>query len=112
LKACWQAFDTAASAAEGKELHLGPRGGGRNLDGISRHTQEAEESYLRSLGVKLEKRGNIVQREELIQNRQTVLKALASAAGGEIPERGPRGGLHWSPRYFVGGLALLDHAGK
>ena len=28
LQACWQAFDAAVKAAEGKELRTGPRGGG------------------------------------------------------------------------------------
>ena len=34
------------------------------------------------------------------------------AASGEMPERGPRGGVLWKPRYFVRRAAwhALDHA--
>src|SRR5690606_24694943 len=32
MDACWQAFEAAAAAAEGKELRRGPRGGGRDVD--------------------------------------------------------------------------------
>jgi hypothetical protein len=43
--------------------------------------------------------------------RQAMLKALESAARGEIPERGPRGGVRWTPRYFVRRSAwhVVDH---
>src|SRR3990172_10841368 len=37
LKTYWQAFDVAVMAATGKELRKGPRGGGRNLEGILEH---------------------------------------------------------------------------
>ena len=45
LTACWQAFDRAIETAEGKELRKGPRGGGRELEGIARHVLEAESAY-------------------------------------------------------------------
>ena len=41
LKACWRAFDAAARAAIGKELRKGPRGGGRDLEGIVQHVLAA-----------------------------------------------------------------------
>lgn len=49
---------------------------------------------------------------EMQRIREEVLKGLASAAAGEIPARGPRGGLRWPPRYFVRRVAwhVLDHA--
>jgi hypothetical protein len=39
------------------------------------------------------------------------LEALSASARGELPTRGPRGGLHWPPRYFVRRAAwhVLDH---
>ena len=52
LTACWAAFDAAALAAAGKELRKGPRGGGRELEGIVRHVQGAGEAYLGKLGWK------------------------------------------------------------
>jgi len=108
LKACWQAFDAAASAATGKELHKGPRGGGRNLEGIVQHALGAEAGYLTRVGGKLMKG----EENDLGRNRQAILDALASAARGEVPAQGPRGGTRWTPRYFVRRLAwhVLDHA--
>jgi len=112
LEACWQAFDQAASVAAGKELRLGPRGGGRTREGIIHHVQEAEIAYLGQLGVKLKKNGHVDPVGEMIQSRKAIQEALASAVRGEIPVRGPRGGLHWTPRYFVRRAAwhVLDHA--
>jgi len=41
-----------------------------------------------------------------------LLKALTSAARGEIAAQGPCGGIRWSPRFFVRRIAwhVLDHA--
>ncbi len=55
LKACWQAFDRAAQVAAGKELSRGPRGGGRDLDGIIDHVLGSAEGYLGRLAWKLPK---------------------------------------------------------
>src|SRR5262245_25069110 len=52
LTACWQAFDQAVRQAAGKELRKGPRGGGRNIDGIIQHVLGAEAGYLSALGWK------------------------------------------------------------
>jgi hypothetical protein len=48
----------------------------------------------------------------LDRSRQAIVQALTAAAHGDVPERGPRGGARWSPRYFVRRVAwhLLDHA--
>jgi hypothetical protein len=112
LVACWQRFDITALAAQGKQLRTGPRGGGRDLEAIIHHTQEAELHYLERLGMKATFEGSIELEENKIQNRQRVLEALASSARGEIPAKGPRGGLRWTPRYFVRRAAwhVLDHA--
>ncbi len=52
LKAYWKAFDRAVSAASGKELRKGPRGGGRELEAIIRHVMGAEAGYLARLAWK------------------------------------------------------------
>jgi hypothetical protein len=111
LRSCWAAFDRAVDAADGKELRKGPRGGGRELDGIVRHVLGAEGSYLRSLGWKHKQLEEPDPRPELERTRQAVLDGLAAALRGELPERGPRGGKMWLPRYFVRRLNwhLLDH---
>ncbi len=112
LKACWRAFDAAARAATGKELRRGPRGGGRDLEGIVQHVLGSDVGYLARLAWKLNKSEEEDPGEELARTRQAILNALASAARGEIPARGPRGGVRWTPRYFVRRVAwhVLDHA--
>ncbi len=112
LKACWRTLDAAARAAEGKELRKGPRGGGRELDGIVEHVWRADVGYLSALGWKVEQSKTDDPGQSLDQTRQAILNGLAAAAHGEIPARGPRGGVRWTPRYFVRRSAwhVLDHA--
>ena len=108
LKACWRAFDAAVKAAGAKSLRTGPRGGGRQIEGIIQHLMESSEGYLKQVGWKLQKRdGN----DRIEQTRQATLRALVASARGEIPTKGPRGGVRWSPRYFVRREAwhILDH---
>jgi hypothetical protein len=115
LKACWRAFDRAAEAASGQTLRKGPRGGGRELAKISEHVRGVEAAYLTSLGGKWEpsneKRDEKGTDKELAQLRKTILTTLEAAVKGEAPKRGPRGGVRWTPRYFVRRLAWhdLDH---
>jgi hypothetical protein len=112
LHAYWQVFDATVQTASGKQLRKGPRGGGRDLDGIVRHVLGAEQGYLARLAWKREQRAAEDLREELGRTRQAVLDALAAAVRGELPARGPRGGVIWTPRYFVRRVAwhVLDHA--
>lgn len=111
LQAYWQAFDAARAAAGGKELRKGPRGGGRQLQAIVEHVLGAQEGYLAQLGWKLGKEGPPGTEGGLRRVRQAILEALPAAARGELPQRGPRGGLRWTPRYFVrrSGWHILDH---
>jgi hypothetical protein len=46
------------------------------------------------------------------QSRQAILAGLEAADKGELPEKGPRGGILWPARYFVRRVAwhVLDHA--
>ncbi len=112
LKAFWRTFDTIAATAKGIALRKGPRGGGRDLDEIVRHVVEADIAYLARLGCKLDISGEANPDKVLRQTRQATLDTLAAAVHGEIPTQGPRGGMRWTPRYFVRRLAwhLLDHA--
>lgn len=111
LRAYWRAFDAAVRAAAGKELRKGPRGGGRDLDKIVEHVAGAEHNYLRSLGWKPASYGQLERSEAIAREREELLQALAAAARGELPTRGPRGGTIWRPRYFVrrAGWHVLDH---
>ncbi len=112
LKACWRTFDKAVSAAQGKELRKGPRGGGRDLDKIVEHVLGADEGYLSALGWKFKPDRSKDLQKQLVSVRRAVLEGLAAAARGETPKRGPRGGARWTPRYFVRRSAwhVLDHA--
>ena len=109
LKACWRAFDAAVERANGKTLRVGPRGGGRTLDGVVQHVLGAEIGYLSGLGGKVSL--SETPQEPLERTRQAILTALVASAHGEIAARGPRGGKRWPPRYFVRREAwhVLDH---
>jgi len=111
LKACWRAFDAATKSAAGKELRKGPRGGGREVEGIIEHVVGSDGGYLSALGwkVKLDKSAEYGQMFKQI--RKSILDALRAAAHGEVAARGPRGGIRWTPRYFVRRVAwhVLDH---
>jgi hypothetical protein len=105
LGSCWAAFDRAVEAARGRKLATGPRGGGRALDAIVRHVTEAEASYVARLGLGRPK--------AVGSERRTAFDdALARAVQDGQPERGPRGGVIWTPRYLVRRTAwhVLDHA--
>lgn len=112
LKACWRAFDAITRAASGKALRKGPRGGGRDVEGIIQHLLGSDAGYLGGVGWKLKKDDEADLSQQLDQTRRAILDALVSAAYGEIPARGPQGGVRWTPRYFVRRVAwhVLDHA--
>jgi hypothetical protein len=85
--------DRAVAAAEGRALAKGPRGGGRDVDAIVAHVAEAEGSYLSALGgPRPPKDGD---------RRPTIRRVLRARARGEPPERVPRSGKLWTPRYFI-----------
>lgn len=112
LDACWRALGKSVQTAGGKPLTTGPRGGGRQLEGILRHVLEANAGYLNSVGGKLQRVETEDLERQLAESRASVLSALRASARGEIPAQGPRGGRRWSARYFVRRLAwhILDHA--
>jgi hypothetical protein len=111
LTACWQAFDKAAAAAEGKVLQKGPRGGGRELEAIREHLLESDRSYLSALGWKYKRDKTAGLAAQVEGCRAAMLEGLAAAVRGEIAKEGPRGGKRWSARYFVRRVAwhVLDH---
>lgn len=112
LKACWLTFERAVQAAAGKTLRKGPRGGGRDLEGVIQHVRGANAGYLKQLGWKFEKIEAEDLKEEVNRIRQAILDGLGASARGELPKRGPRGGVRWKARYFVRRVAwhVLDHA--
>ena len=111
LTAIWRAFDRAVRAAEGKELRKGPRGGGRERDGIVRHVLGADAAYLRRVGQKFSQDEGAPLDDELRRTREAIRAALAAGVRGEIPDQGPRGGALWAPHYFVRRVSwhVVDH---
>ena len=111
LAAIWHAFDRVVEGAEGKELRKGPRGGGRERDGIVRHVLGADAAYLRRLAQKFSQDEGAPLDDELRRTREAIRAALAEGVRGEIPQQGPRGGALWTPRYFVRRVAwhTVDH---
>ena len=93
--ACWAAFD-AAVAGSPPELRKGPRGGGRDRDGIAAHVQESERSYGRAYGVRVPPR--------------TPWPEQRAALSGAVRTGAPGGS--WPVRYAVRRSAwhVLDHA--
>lgn len=112
LEACWLSFDQAVQIASGKELRKGPRGGGREIDKIVEHLLESDRGYLGRLAWQYKMGREINPKEDLARIRKAILDALQAAVKGELPERGPRGGILWPPRYFIRRVAwhVLDHA--
>lgn len=104
LRACWDAFDTAAGAAKGASLRKGPRGGGRDVPKIVAHVLEADGAYLYRLGGRRDMPAARI--------RAAIVEALAARARGEQPGPSRRTAPLWTPRYAVRRSAwhALDHA--
>jgi hypothetical protein len=111
LEALWRSFEATTRVAEGKELRKGPRGGGRDLEGIIRHVQGAEAAYLSRLG------GKVLKEEQtpglwegFVPVHQAIMATLVLGRD-EPPAVGPRGGQRWTRHYFVRRTAwhVLDH---
>lgn len=111
LGSCWAAFDQAVDEAAGRELRKGPRGGGREVDGIVEHVLGAEGMYVTRLAAKGPNVEGRDARAAAAEVRDVVRDALRRAVTEGLPSAGPRGGKIWLPRYFVRRAAwhVLDH---
>ena len=112
LQACWGKFDLEVKRAAGRELRKGPHGGGRDLEKVIDHILDAEKAYLSRLSWKYSINEGQDRVVELRRMREAILDVLEASMRGEIPEKGPRGGVIWPARYFVRRTAwhVLDHA--
>jgi len=112
LNACWRTFDASVKTVGGQKLSTGPRGGGRQLKGILEHILGSDAGYLNQVGWKFRQDDKVDLDQQLEQTRQAILNALRASARGEIPTKGPRGGIRWTARYFIRRIAwhTLDHA--
>lgn len=112
LKACLRTFETNVKKAAGKSLRTGPRGGGRQLESMLEHVLGSDEGYLNQVGWKFKRDNTVDLTQQRKQTHDAILSGLAASAKGEIPAKGPRGGVRWTARYFVRRIAwhTLDHA--
>jgi hypothetical protein len=112
LTSCWTALDDAAAEARGMKLRTGPRGGGRNLSAILGHVAAAEAGYLRHLAATPPPFNERTAANAAPRIRAAVTESLERAVTEGLPDRGPRGGRIWLPRYFIRRTAwhALDHA--
>lgn len=111
MEVCLRALNRAMNDAEGKELRKGPRGGGRDLDKIVHHVLDANAGYLRRIVWQMQKSATDDLSELIKEAQKATHDALEAASSGELPERGPRGGKIWTPRFYVRRAAwhILDH---
>jgi len=100
LQAAWDTLaDVVASAPA--ELRKGPRGGGRDRDEVVVHVEEAERSYVRSIGLRPAKDAPI---DEL---RTQVMETFRLGTDGS-PLPGGTWPLRYAARRFT--WHVLDHA--
>ena len=97
LRSCWDAFDRGLAGAPAV-LPKGPRGGGRDRDGIAEHVREAERSYARRIGVRVPPR--TPWNEQRVEIADALLERDAATA------------TTWPVRYLIRRTAwhVLDHA--
>jgi hypothetical protein len=110
LQAAWSAFDRSADAAIGLTLTKGPRGGGRELDAIVRHVQEADAAYVWQIGARFRPGGGEDLEQQMARLQAMAVEAFRARARGEQPTEGAK--KKWLPRYYVRRAAwhALDHA--
>jgi hypothetical protein len=63
------------------------------------HVIDADGGYLGGVGAKAPPGGSTA--ESLTTTRDAIVAAMRASASGQIPARGPRGGVRWPARYFV-----------
>ncbi len=112
LEACWMSLLIAVQSGVGKELHKGPRGGGRDLEKIFLHVVEAHAAYLQHIGFKTTVDDKLPPDQIVEKNIDLTHQALLAVTSGKLPPTGPRGGVRWKARYFIRRSAwhILDHA--
>jgi hypothetical protein len=95
LTDCWAYFDDVIEHSL-LALRKGPRGGGRDRDGVLNHVREAERHYCSKLGTR------VPPRTPWAEQRAVVTESLLNG--------NPAAG--WPPRYSMRRLAwhVLDHA--
>jgi hypothetical protein len=104
LTAAWEELDAVAEDSP-PQLRKGPRGGGRDRDAMVAHVVEAERSYARKLGVRMDARE--WRAAGVAELRRRLLDVVSRRSDGTPPVAGG-----WPVRYMVRRTAwhALDHA--
>ena len=110
LEACWAYFIKVARKHAGAELRKGPRGGGREFDGVVEHVRNADAAYVSALGGKIKESGDPLA--DLPRIHKAFIATLRGRLDGSVPAVGPRGGEKWPIRHGLRYVAwhALDHA--
>jgi hypothetical protein len=107
LQACWVYFDGVAARVS-PELRKGPRGGGRDRDGIIRHTIRTEsEANARQVGLRIPPDSALTP-DGLRRHREQYLAAIRAYDAGAVPRRMRSWTLPFLIRHSA--FHLLDHA--
>ena len=111
LQACWRAFDKAAGGAVGVELRKGPRGGGRDLDKIVEHVNEAERAYLSKLGGRFNPPPKASPEDRAAELRAAVIEAATLRVQGKPAPKPPPKSAMWPVAYSIRRSAwhAIDH---
>jgi hypothetical protein len=105
LRACWEVFDDVAATVSA-ELRKGPRGGGRDRDGIVDHVVQADRGYGRRIGVRTPPFDSF-DAGAVEAHREAIYAAIPLLSDGEpVKSKG------WPVRYFIRRAAwhVMDHA--
>jgi hypothetical protein len=104
LTACWAFFDQVVAGAPAV-LRKGPRGGGRDRDGIVSHVVDAETMYARRIGLRVPA-PDPGDPAAIGTCRRLISSVIAAPWDGLPAEPG------WPPRYAARRIAwhVLDHA--
>jgi hypothetical protein len=108
VEAVWGVLDDVVAGAPA-ELRKGPRGGGRDRDGVFAHVIAAERAYARKLGVRHAgvRQKEPHDRDEIAAVRADIIAVISDARAGA-----PAAAKGWLPRYAARRIAwhVLDHA--
>jgi hypothetical protein len=105
LAAAWMTFDEVVASAP-LDLRKGPRGGGRDRDGVVEHTLGADTAYARRLGIR-HRQPAATDRDAVVALRETMLAVIGTPSDGNpVVEKGWP--LRFAARYIT--WHTLDHA--
>lgn len=107
LRACWAFFDGVAARVS-PEMRKGPRGGGRDRDGIIRHTIRVEsEDFAKQVGLRLPE-GAALTPDGLRLYRESYVAGMRAYNIGEVERRMRSSTLPFLIRHSA--FHTLDHA--